>query len=254
MTVKLTNFQKVQEFTSGFDVARTDNPDEKLFKLRWDLIQEESDELFQALKEENYVEILDAVSDILYVVLGAADSFNKDFDLVLEEFNIETGNDLKIDLSDNIALMPFGKYRMQLIFDDEKDKLIRLENNYSSAIKNLKIAFISRDVKEIVKQLVPVHKYLYDWAYLFGFNLNETFALVHDSNMSKLAETEEVAQQTVTWYRENETRYDSPAYRLSPIKVNNEDRWIIFNSSTGKVLKSINYHAVDLSKYIDKIQ
>jgi predicted HAD superfamily Cof-like phosphohydrolase len=249
MTVKLTNFQKVQEFSSGFDVARTDNPDEKLFKLRWDLIQEESDELFQALKDENYVEILDAVSDILYVVLGASDSFNKNFDEMCD-----SSFSLKISLPDTISLMPFSKYRMQVIFDEQKDKLSHLQNDYSTAIQNLKNAFASRDVNEIVKKLVPVHTYLYEWAYMFGFDLDETFNLVHDSNMSKLAETEEIAKNTVEWYKINETRYDSPSYRLSPIKVNGDDRWIIFNSSTGKVLKSINYHAVDLSKYIDKFQ
>ena len=68
--------------------------------------------------------------------------------------------------------------------------------------------------------------------------------------IEKLAETEDIAKQTVEWYKKNETRYDSPAYRLSPVKVNGEERWVIYNQSTGKALKSINYHAVDLKKYL----
>ena len=253
MTVKITNFQKVQEFTTGFDVARTSTPSDKQFKLRWDLILEESDELFDALIDENCVEILDAVSDILYVVLGAADTFNQDFDAILsdsigkDEFNISK---LKYLLKDEILLMPFNEDRMKIIFQEETEKLNLLQNEYSTAMRNLKEAFVTKNIDNITNKLVHVYNYLYQWAYLFGFDLDLTFCLVHDSNMSKLAESEKVAQETVEWYLKNETRYDSPAYRLSPVKVNGEERWIIYNSSTGKVLKSINYHPVDLGKYL----
>ena len=253
MTIKTTNFQKVQEFTTGFDVPRTATPSDKEFKLRWDLILEESDELFDALNNENCVEILDAVSDILYVVLGAADTFNQDFDAILfdsiekNEFNISS---LKYTLKDEILLIPFNENRMKIIFEKETEKLNLLQNEYSTAIRNLKEAFVTKNIDNITNKLISVYHYLYMWAYLFGFDLDHTFKLVHESNMSKLSESEKVAQETVEWYLKNETRYDSPAYRLSPVKVNGEDRWIIFNSSTGKVLKSINYHPVDLGKYL----
>jgi hypothetical protein len=71
--------------------------------------------------------------------------------------------------------------------------------------------------------------------------------MVHQSNISKLAETEEIAQQTVKWYLENEKRYDSPAYRLSPVMIDNQERWVIYNKNTGKALKSIKYKAVDFN-------
>jgi predicted HAD superfamily Cof-like phosphohydrolase len=253
MTIKKTNFQKVQEFTTGFDVVRTNTPDDKLFKLRWDLILEESDELFQALSNQNYVEILDAVSDILYVVLGAADSFNQDFDSILYDSMKDSDIILlnyKYTLKDEILLMPISEYRMKIIFDEEIEKLNILQNEYSTAIRNLKEAFVSKNIDNIMIKLIKVYNYLYVWAYLFGFDLDQTFALVHDSNMSKLAESEKIAQDTVEWYLKNESRYDSPSYRLSPVKVNGEDRWIIYNSSSGKVLKSINYYPVDLGKYL----
>jgi hypothetical protein len=78
---------------------------------------------------------------------------------------------------------------------------------------------------------------------LFGVDLNQSFNLVHESNMSKLAEDEETAHKTVEWYLENEKRYDSTSYRLSP----DHKYWVIFNKNTGKALKSIKYHPVDLS-------
>ena len=53
---------------------------------------------------------------------------------------------------------------------------------------------------------------------------------------------EEEAQQTVNWYLDNRetTGYDSPAYRLGDDGVN----WVVYNASTGKILKSINYTPV----------
>jgi predicted HAD superfamily Cof-like phosphohydrolase len=247
----LTNFQKVNNFNVSFGIGRSSTPDDKLFKLRWDLIQEETDELFEAISKKDYVEIIDAVSDILYVVHGAADSFEQDFDTYLKKDTLNSNTDV-VELADKIRNMTFGKERMELIFTEEKDKLNNLINDYSSNVKNLKQTFESKNIIDIMLQLVIVHNYLYKWADLFGFDLDETFNLVHDSNMSKLAETEEVAQKTVEWYKEHEKRYDSPAYRLSTVKVNNENRWVIYNENSGKALKSINYKAVDLKTYLYK--
>ena len=55
--------------------------------------------------------------------------------------------------------------------------------------------------------------------------------------MSKLCLTEELAKETVEWYKKNESRYDSPTYRESFDKK----YYVVFNKSTGKILKSINY-------------
>ena len=54
----LTNFMKVHDFNISFGIGRSSTPDDKLFKLRWDLIQEESDELLDALTKKDYIEIL----------------------------------------------------------------------------------------------------------------------------------------------------------------------------------------------------
>ena len=251
----LTNFQKVRDFNISFGIGRSKTPNEKLFKLRWDLIEEESNELFQALGDKDYVEIIDAVSDILYVIHGAADSFEEDLDVHLNNENenlFEKKFEKKFELPQNIKEMPFSHQRMNIIFRDEYEKLRDFQQEYSYHLANLKVSFDTQSLPEIIPNLVIIHNYLYMWAYLFGFNLDETFDLVHQSNMSKLAETEEVAQNTVKWYLENEKRYDSPAYRLSPVKFNDEPRWVIYNQNTGKALKSINYHAVDFVEYFNK--
>ena len=58
--------------------------------------------------------------------------------------------------------------------------------------------------------------------------------------MTKLCKSEEEAIQTVEWYKENESRYDTPAYRLSDDKK----YYVVFYDSTGNILKSINYKPV----------
>ena len=162
MSKQLTNFQKIKEFHQTFGL---DNHDEhqldifdnkKLLKLRLALIQEEFDELKEAIKDRNFGEVRDAIGDILYVVYGAAASF--------------------------------------------------------------------------------------------GIDADRDYAIIHDSNMSKAAKTEEIAEASVKNYKEKfekgESPYDTPAYKLS----DNGKYYIIYNESTGKVLKAINYNAVEFTE------
>merc|ERR1719440_2569757 len=64
--------------------------------------------------------------------------------------------------------------------------------------------------------------------------------------MTKLCKTVPEAQETVAWYKQNQTGpegkypYDTPAHRLSP----DGQYYVVFNESTGKILKSINYSVV----------
>ena len=149
----MSNFEKVKEFSKTFGVPIYNEPqlnitksNPELVKLRKDLIVEECKELVEAIENHDFTEIVDALSDILYVVYGAGASF--------------------------------------------------------------------------------------------GVNLDKAFDIVHASNMSKVCKTEAEAITTVAWYKKNEIDvYDSPEYRLSDDKK----YWIVFNKSTGKILKSVNY-------------
>ena len=60
-------------------------PDDKIIKLRYDLINEELEELLTAIKEKNMVEIADALTDILYVTYGAGHAFGIDLDKCFNE-------------------------------------------------------------------------------------------------------------------------------------------------------------------------
>ena len=162
----MSNFNKVVEFNKSFGVTTHDTPqkqiftqDEKLVKLRKDLILEEVSELVDAMKNHDMVETTDALADILYVVYGAASSF--------------------------------------------------------------------------------------------GIDIDKAFDIVHKSNMSKLCTTEEEAKQTVEWYQQKyksgEQPYDTPTYR----KSDDGKYWVVFNESSGKILKSINYTPAEFSSVLN---
>ena len=151
-----TNFEKIGEFNKAFGVKEHTTPqqniirdDPKTIEYRLSLITEEYKELIEAVEQNDYVETVDALSDIMYVVLGMGRAI--------------------------------------------------------------------------------------------GVDLDKAFDIVHKSNMSKLCVSEEEAKQTVEWYKqqfaEGKLSYDTPRYR----KSNDGKHWVVYNESTSKILKSINY-------------
>ena len=163
-----TNFEKVVEFNKIFGVPVSKKPqlnifdkNSKLTKLRFDLIKEEVVELNDAIKDKDFVEVIDALGDILYVVYGAGSSF--------------------------------------------------------------------------------------------GVDMNDVLDKIHKSNMSKLCNTEEIAIKTIERYQDlyinNKSEYDSPVYR----KDEKTNKYIVYNKTTGKILKSINYKPVDFTNYLQII-
>tara|TARA_B100001741_G_scaffold227944_1_gene189506 strand:+ start:411 stop:758 length:348 start_codon:yes stop_codon:yes gene_type:complete len=60
-------------------------PNSKIVQLRIDLIQEELNELKEAINNKDIVEVADALTDILYVTYGAGHSFGIDLDSCFDE-------------------------------------------------------------------------------------------------------------------------------------------------------------------------
>ena len=84
----MSNFNKVKTFmdTYGQEVKNTPEfPDSKIVKLRIDLIQEELNELKEAINNNDIIEVADALTDILYVTYGAGHSFGVDLDSCFNE-------------------------------------------------------------------------------------------------------------------------------------------------------------------------
>ena len=84
----MSNFNKVKTFmnTYGQEVKeRATFPENKIVQLRIDLIEEELNELKEAVKNNDIVEVADALTDILYVTYGAGHSFGVDLDSCFDE-------------------------------------------------------------------------------------------------------------------------------------------------------------------------
>ena len=84
----MTNFQKVKIFmeTFGQEVKnKASFGTDQINQLRYNLIQEELEELKKAIKEKNLLEVADALTDILYVTYGAGHAFGIDLDKCFNE-------------------------------------------------------------------------------------------------------------------------------------------------------------------------
>ena len=98
----MNNFEKVKKFMSTFGQEiknKPEFPDEKITKLRCDLIEEELSEFKDAVKNKDLKQAADALTDILYVTYGAGVAFgidlNKCFDEVQKSNMSKLGSDGK---------------------------------------------------------------------------------------------------------------------------------------------------------------
>ena len=94
----MTNFEKVGLFMKTFnqDVKVTSSlSTDKINSLRISLINEELEELKQAISEKNLTEVADALTDILYVTYGAGHAFGINLDKCFEE--VQNSNMSKLD-------------------------------------------------------------------------------------------------------------------------------------------------------------
>ena len=84
----MTNFNKVGVFMKTFGQEVKNKPSfstEKINQLRISLIQEELDELKEAMTNNDLLEVADALTDLLYVTYGAGHAFGIDLDKCFNE-------------------------------------------------------------------------------------------------------------------------------------------------------------------------
>ena len=106
----MSNFNKVKVFmdTYGQDVKeKAEFPENKIVQLRIDLIEEELNELKEAIKNKDIVEVADALTDILYVTYGAGHSFGVNLDQCFDE--VQRSNMSKLGEDGNPIYNDSGK-------------------------------------------------------------------------------------------------------------------------------------------------
>ena len=126
----MSNFNRVKKFMQTFgqevkDIAEF--PEEKIVKLRSELIKEELDELNQAIKDRDIKEVADALTDILYVTYGAGHAFGIDLDQCFEE--VQNSNMSKLGLDGKPIYNESGKVmKGPNYFKPNLNKFIKLKN------------------------------------------------------------------------------------------------------------------------------
>ena len=123
-------------------------------------------------------------------------------------------------------------------------KLIREE------MKELEEAVKNHDMTETIDALSDILYVVYGAGASFGIDMDKSFDMVHRSNMTKACPTEEVANKTVKWYQDNSNDYNSKNPDQAPVdpqirELNN--MYVVYNKTTGKVLKSVDYEPVNFS-------
>lgn len=250
--MSLSSFRKVCDFNLTFGLPHYNSINSSLYKsnpklinLRLSLIREEIGELNDAFNNNDFIEVIDALADILYVVYGAGSSFGIDLDSELQKNNIIWDTNLtdyenylsRFQPLEGITRENFNTY------DQLKTNLATFDNYLNSLDNKLNLEL---ELDICINELISMIALSYKMGIMMGINLDRAFNIVHTSNMSKVCPTEEQAQKTVKWYKENDTRYDSPDYRLSY----DNQRYVVFNSSTGKILKNVSYKAADFTEML----
>ena len=106
----MSNFSKVRIFMKTFGQEVKNEPSfstDKINKLRIDLIKEEIDELTEAMKNKDLLEVADALTDILYVTYGAGHAFGIDLDKCFDE--VQNSNMSKLDENGKPIYNELGK-------------------------------------------------------------------------------------------------------------------------------------------------
>ena len=106
----MSNFSKVGVFMKTFGQEVKSKPSfstDKINNLRIDLIKEELEELKDAMKDKDLLEVADALTDILYVTYGAGHAFGINLDKCFDE--VQNSNMSKLDESGKPIYNEFGK-------------------------------------------------------------------------------------------------------------------------------------------------
>ena len=260
-----TNQECVYEFTEAFNMFKTEygkysrellveNP--KTSKLRYDLIYEEYNELLDAFKEKDFVEVIDALTDILYVTYGAGVALgidlDKSFPSISMDFRRKQFDETKTHFENIVGSYTLNSEDIKkTIFNEGRESELNSVTVFAKTLDrdmevlhDILINFNQTDKLEEV--LNKINYKVYSLGVLLKINLDTSFDIVHQSNMSKVCDDKETAIATVENYKKNDSRYDSPVmYTLS------DGRYIVRNESTGKALKSIKYTAADFTSMLN---
>ena len=237
--MSMKHYEQVVEFMNTFgQTVRTEfkMPTTKLAKLRYNLIEEEVQELREAIDNDDIVEIADALTDILYVVHGAYAAFgivpqlSHDVDSKWEHMGSAVVPCVR-NANSATSYLHFNLNRLSDAFDPDMVPGVYAENEIASALNGLLFA-------------------TYKFAWLCSIDIYKCFEEVHSSNMSKVCKTRVEAENSIQWRIETaKTSEVVDNYTGATVEEIN-GFFVISRKADGKVLKGRAYFEPDLKKIV----
>lgn len=250
-----TCFEKAVEFNYSFGVLKSltlmpkydiyfSEPSE--IKNAVKLILEEYNEYVDAVKKYNLIEMVDALIDISYVVHGMCARMGINFDNIysslldfkMSKLNKECKTQTNFERTAEFNKIFEETYQHVLYDGFSLSFLTEIITQFNNAIEK-------KNFDNTLNSLLQIEYYVNSKMNVLNINMDDAYDIVHKNNMSKLCITEEEAKLTVEKHKQN---FDSPNYR----KTTDGKYWIVYNKSTNKILKSINYKPVDLTEICKK--
>lgn len=203
-----TFYDSVKVFHRVFGHPNPDNTadivDCNLVDFRYKLVLEEYNEFKEALAANDKIEELDGLADMLYVSYGALIAFGFSFD----------------DLQNT----------QHEYYTTNLDDLI------------LKTPQSFNNVEEIKLYYVNVIRVVMTYCFRHNYDINNIFAEVQRSNMSKSCQDLDEAIATVEKYK-TDSRYNAD-YKIVL------DKYVVYDKNTGKILKSIMFSEPNLTPFV----
>lgn len=114
-------------------------------------------------------------------------------------------------------------------------------------LNELKDAIKNKDFVEIVDALGDISYVVNGFGAVLGVDMDKAFNLIHSSNMTKACETEQEAIDTCISISQRPDKLYTPSYRKS------NGKFVVFDTNTGKILKSKYYTPVDLKCFDNSV-
>lgn len=239
-----THFQLVGEFHIIFDYPVLKerfldvfDQDPKLLQSRLAFIREERDEFLEALENSDLVEMADALCDLNYFAFGSGQCLGINLDTELEA----SGNS-------NICNTPINSEPGFLaevdpkVLENREEIMIRL-NVITTHIDRFERAISDRDFDEIVNSLRSIVIATFQLGYYLNFDMDSMFREVHRSNMTKVCQNIEDAEESVRRYKE-EGRYKKPVIRAKG------PYFMVYDEDLNKILKNYKWENPDLRQFM----
>lgn len=163
------SFDLVKEFNTTFEVVIRDTGAVRVpeARLRFRLIKEELQELLDAYADCDIIELADALGDIEYVTVGAAQVFG-------------------------IATEVENRYRDLLITFTDEDIIdtnpLLLETGKDLILEDLRDAILYNKIEDVIEILASILALTTLTAARFTIQLPNVVTAIHSSNMTKLGE------------------------------------------------------------------